>query len=226
MTIDDQIKNLTKQLYPTGRVWRIIPNSVKEKFINGLLASEIRAYNDAVSIRDSAIPDNANFSVDDASAWEVRLGLPDGTGIDLADRMKAIVVQLNWPGTNPAKGAVDYIQGVLNAAGYNVCVHENLTQQTYAQFAGINLVRHKPTLLHGQQRHGFLTSKGIIVANSIDPKVDDSFNVGDYSDTVFIGGCPAGTFVNIPLAQQTAFRQLILKIKPVNITALLLVNFV
>src|SRR6478736_2299382 len=110
MAVDDKIKALTKQLYPTGRVWRINPNSIKEKFVNGLLASEIRAYNDGVSILDSTIPDNPNFTVDDASAWEKRLGLPDGTGLSLADRIKAILVQLNWPGTNPAKGAADYLQ--------------------------------------------------------------------------------------------------------------------
>lgn len=519
MAIDDQIKALTKQLYPTGRVWRINPNSVKEKFINGLLASEIRAYNDAVSILDSTLPDNPNFTVDDAAAWEIRLGLPDGSALSLSDRIKAIEVQLNWPGTNPAKGAEDYIQAELQAAGYNVCVHENLflsaggawtlgtipsdpsdfaqdiifanglfitggfatgtiltspdgiswttiatvgististicfgagiyvasnlsgqfyssvdlvnwtlratiatiqtwkiifagTQfvasntnnannvlatspdgitwtsrtgttnsqwqgiayngsiyvmvsadshamsspdgitwtsrtipigtykaviyangifvavglhvvatspdgitwtsrtpaasnywysitwdnnsfttvaisgtgnrvmtspdginwtigitpeddfwqaivfgnntlvavggkapgnspisamystggsyyhKTYAQFAGTGLVRHINTLLHGQQRHGYLSRKGVIVANSVDPSVDDSFDIGDGSDTIFIGGCPPGTFINIPKSQETAFRQFILKIKPVNITVLLLVNFV
>jgi len=522
MAIDDKIKALTKQLFPTGRVWRINPGSIKEKFVNGLLASEIRAYNNAVSILDSSLPDNPNFTVDDASAWEKRLGLADGTGIPLNQRMDAIKVQLNWPGTNPAKAALDYIQDVLQAAGYNICVHENLfitpgitwtlysgtslntwtsiayggglfvavassggnqvmtspdgitwtartaaennswssiaygnglfvvvsetglhkvmtspdgitwtartdiggswesvtygaglfvavsssggptpvmtspdgitwtgrastgsiwrsitygnslyvaiasggpTQvmtspdgitwtdrtasssnnwvsvtyggglfvavsnsgvgnrvmsspdgitwtsrasaadndwsaitygnglfvavsnsgagnrimtspdgitwtiqnspadnswscivygnslfvaaavtgypnnvmrgtfgsyfyKTYVQFANTGLVRHISTLLHGQQRHGYLSRSGIIVANSVDPSVDDSFDPGDYSDTIFIGGCPAGTFVNIPKEQETAFRQLILKIKPVNITVLLLVNFV
>jgi len=485
MTIDDQIKNLTKQLYPTGRVWRINPNSVKEKFTNGLLASEIRAYNDGVALLDSILPDNANFSVDDAAAWEKRLGLPDGTGLSLADRIKAILVQLNWPGTNPAKGAIDYLQSVLQAAGFNVCAHENLfssagiaewilrstptsnnnawrsiafgnglfvavasggsvmtspdgitwtsrtasiassweaitfgnglfvavasasagnqvmtspdginwttrsssanaglfaiafgnntfvavSQQsggvqaitspdgitwtnrtvaaantwqsitygnglfvavsqnaaggprimtspdgitwtsqvpannnttqavtygnglfvvvcqsgagnrvmvssdgvnwisqisaadntwwavcfgnnifvaisqsgfpnnvmtsgggyfykTYADFAGNAATRHITTLLHGQQRHGFISSKGIIIANSVDPSGDDNFDIGDGSDTIFIGGCPPGTFINIPKAQEAAFRQLILKIKPVNVTVLLLVNFV
>lgn len=515
MAIDDRIKALTRQLYPTGRVWRINPNGIKEKLINGTLASETRAYNDAVSILDSALPDNANFTADDASAWEARLGLPDGTGTPLDQRMDAIKVQLNWPGTNPAKGSADYIQATLQAAGFNTCVLENLfytpagswtnsslpavnnviaqallfannkfivatevagniytssdgiswgsliatvgaqvetisfgaglyvtgntngqmysspdlitwtlratltnvavhriifaggqfigvsrdsthnliatspdgitwtarttpmasdwrsvayngslyvavsfggkvmtssdgitwtlgscpasqwtgvafgngifvatgtgaamtspdgttwtartaasgaayyslvygsnlfvavalgtdtmtspdgitwtlsaaTQnslwtalafgnntfvgagynnsthlmvamystsggyyhKTYSQFAGTDFVRYKSTLQYGQQNYGMLSKKGVIVANSVDPSVDDSFDIGDGSDTIFIGGCPPGTFINIPKSQETAFRQLILKIKPVNITVLLLVNFV
>lgn len=102
--------------------------------------------------------------------------------------------------------------------------------KTYSDFAGSGLVRHISTLRHGQQRHGPLQTNvgggGIIIANSVDPNGDNAFDVGDYSDTIFVGGCPPGTFINIPKAQETAFRQMILKIKPVNVTVLLLVRFV
>ena len=98
--------------------------------------------------------------------------------------------------------------------------------KTYAQFAGTDSTRYSGTLQYGQQNYGMLRKKGVIVANSVDPNVDDNFDIGDGSSTIFIGGCPPGTFINIPKSQETALRQLILKIKPANITVLLLVNFI
>jgi len=129
MAIADKILNLTKQLYSTGRAVRIFFQSILEKLHIGLGASEARAYQDAVSILDSALPDNSNFAVDDATAWEGRLGLITNNAVSLSNRILAIKRKMNHPGTIKARQNYLYVQGQLQAAGFNVYVFENVNLQ-------------------------------------------------------------------------------------------------
>lgn len=66
MNIFQKLQILTKSLYPTGRAFKMPYNGFFEKLNNGLIASEERAYNDFVSVLYSVLPDNANFTTDDA----------------------------------------------------------------------------------------------------------------------------------------------------------------
>lgn len=121
----EKIFNLTKKLFPKGRAFSIVTGSVKEKVFNVLAQSEADAYNDAVSILDQILPDNPNFSTYDAGEWERRLGLITNDFVTLDDRKLAIQRKMNHPGTIPARQHFKYIEGQLQAAGFNVSVTEN-----------------------------------------------------------------------------------------------------
>ena len=64
------------------------------------------------------------------------------------------------------------------------------------------------------------------VANNIVDVKDYPFPIGSFRNTFYVCGNPVGTYANVPLAQHDQFRQLILKTKPVQTIALLLINYV
>jgi hypothetical protein len=232
MAIVDQILALTKQLLPTGRAFRVPYNGYFEKLLNGLHASEARAYQDALSILDSALPDNDNFSTDDAAQWEKRLGLITNTAVDLADRKLAIKRKMAHPGLIPARQNYLYVQGQLQAAGFNVYVYENIFPGYFGNVTKTMDEWKVPSefqygqIRYGQQNYGPDYTQ-TLVANNIDEALDASFDVGaTLRSTFFIGGSPEGTKADVPLIRKDEFRQLILKLKPTQMVAYLLIEYV
>ncbi len=125
--LSQKLLDLTRQLYPTGRAFKMPKDGDLEKLhvaSNEILA---QAYEDSLSVLNSILPDNAEFSTSDASDWERRLGLITDENISLEDRKLAIKRKMNHPGTIPARQHYLYLQGQLQATGFNVFVHENLT---------------------------------------------------------------------------------------------------
>lgn len=222
---------LSRQLYPTGRAWKMPFGGFLEKLHLGLAVSEERAYLDAVAIHYSILPDNDNFTVDDAIDWERRLGMVPSSA-SLADRKAAIIRKLNSPGRNPAKGNFMWIEEQLQLAGFNVFVYENrfsgatmtpldLTDGSYP----ITVEIQHGDFEHGEVNHGVAyTNK---VANNIDERKDLFFSVApNLRSTFYIGGNPLGSFADVPLVRKDEFRQLILKLKPCQTVAFLFVHFV
>lgn len=123
--IVDKILKLTKQLYPKGRAFKIPENGWYYRLHKGLAQSEARVYNEALGVLDSILPDNDNFTAQDATDWERRLGLIDGTGVPLADRKAAIRRKMNHPGNVKPRENWMFIQSQLQLAGFNVWIHEN-----------------------------------------------------------------------------------------------------
>lgn len=126
MSYFDKIVKLTKQLYPTGRAWKMPFNGFFEKLENGLALSDARFYEDCKLTQDSFMPDNDNFSIQDCRDWERRLGLFTNEATPIADRKLAIKRKMAYPGINPARGSAKYIESQLQAAGFSVYVHENM----------------------------------------------------------------------------------------------------
>lgn len=236
MAVIDKIKALTLQLLPTGFAFRVKIGSNFDKLIDGLNASEARAFADALSILDSAIPDNVNFTADDATAWEIRLGLISNSLVPLSDRKLAIQRKMNHPGTIPARQNFHYLEGQLQAAGFNVFVYENRFPDGFGGY-----VTKTPTLFsllpyplgpvqHGEIQHGDAQHGGGFygnkVVNHIEQSLDDPFYVGlNYRSTFFIGGSTPGSWTTVDFNRKDEFRQLILKIKPVQTVGFLLINF-
>lgn len=125
MAVIDRIKKLSKSLFPTGRAFKMPVGGSFEKLMSGLAASEERAYEDALSILDSAIPDNDNFTEEDAAQWERRLGLIVGSGT-LEQRKQAIIRKMNHPGIVKARQHRLFLETQLQAAGFEVGVIENI----------------------------------------------------------------------------------------------------
>jgi hypothetical protein len=227
--------NITKQLYPTGRVFRMADNSFLRKLHEGLAQSEKRAYDDALSTLDSALPDNNNFTADDATAWEHRLGLITNEAVPLADRKAAIIRKMNHPGTVPARENYRFLELQLQLAGFNVYVFENRFHDGFGgyftkspeEFSGetFDTVQYGDPPQYGDAQYG--DSIYNLVVNSLDENVDASFNIGDnLKSTFFIGAMYPGEFADVDAERKDEFRQLILRIKPVQTVGILLVNYI
>ena len=228
------IKNLHFRFYPKGRAFNMPEGSTFKKINAALAASEDRALVAAHEILNQILPDNQQFSEDDALAWENRLGLAVNTSLTLEVRKTAILRKMQFPGTVKARQSFLYMQKQLQLAGFDVYLHENrfpagggnYQSMPYTAFAGVsgNAV-HSPLVQHGQVNHGEGSAK--VVANSVDAEEDQGFNINaNLERTFFIGGQVPGSFVNIPASREVEFRQMILRLKPVHTIAYILVNYV
>jgi hypothetical protein len=232
--IGDKILKLTRQLYPTGRAWKLPFFGYFEGLHKALAVSEAQAYEDAVSILYSILPDNSNFTSDDATDWERRLGLITNLATPLASRMLAIKRKMQAPGVNPAKGHYLNLEKQLQDAGFNVYVHENIIYNYPTGFSQYNPVTLNANISsqvqHGDHQHSDVQS-GIyinsVIANSIYNSVDVGFNVGsNLRSTFFIGGSVLGTYANVTASREQEFRQLILNIKQVQTVGYLFINYI
>lgn len=233
MSTHQKILQITEQLYPTGRAFRMHPEGYRYGLHSALGFSEAQAYEDAASILFSLIPDNDGFTAEDASDWERRLEINSNPSTPLVDRKKAILRKMAAPGINPAKGHYLYLQSQLQAAGFDVYVHENLfplypsgyeNQAPNSYYGNTNFIE----LLHGEQQHGGIQSPYYdnIVVNSIYQSVDNAFNPGGLQCTFFIGGQTLGTYANVLASREQEFRQLVLSLKQVQAAGLLFINYI
>src|SRR5690606_15271833 len=101
MSVVDKFLRLSKQLMPTGRAFRAPVFGNMEKLHLANARSEGRFYEDATSVLWSILPDNINFTADDAADWERRLGLITNLAVPLADRKLAIMRKISAPGNVP-----------------------------------------------------------------------------------------------------------------------------
>jgi len=229
------IVKLSRQLYPTGRVFKMAAGSFFEQLNKGLAQSEVRAYNDLLSVFDSLIPDNDNFSDDDATVWERRLGLITNTSVSLADRKAAIIRKMQYPGNIPARLNYRFLEKQLQDAGFNVFVHENrfpdgmggyTTQNPLDLTGGVGAVSPQyGQFQYGQFQYG--SYYGNMVVNRIEENLDKNFSIGtNLRRTFFIGGSILGDFTTVPLNRKSEFRQLILKTKATDTVGFLFINYI
>lgn len=225
-----------------------------DKLHEGLKVSEVAAYDYGQAILFSILPDNDNFTEDDATLWEQRLGLISNSSVSLSDRKAAIARKMNHPGDILARASAGYLQQQIQLAGFtDVYVYDNTDGLTIEQFLSYSssIVQSGQrqsgqfqsasvysvysgcfiTVQSGQQQSGQFQSgqKNYCdkIANEIDQYQDQSVLVGgDYRSTFFIGGSTLGSFADIPASRKEEFRQLVLKLKRVNKIALLLINYV
>lgn len=227
----DKLVQQAKQLYPTGRAFKMPFDSDFLKFTKAICRSEERFNNDAFLLLSSFLPDNDNFTTDDATDWERRLGLIDGSLNTLAARKAAITRKLNAPGINPAKGHYLNLERELQLAGFNVFVYENIPAIAASSFAGAATLGGITTKIqYGQKQYGqinygvYYTNK---IANNIDENLDMDFSLGgSYKSSFFIGGDALNGWVaGVPLTRKKEFRELILKIKQVQSIGFLFINY-
>lgn len=234
MELTDAILKLSRQLYPTGRAFRFPVGGDLEKMHKGLAVSEAKAYQDALGILNSILPDNDFFTAQDAADWERRLGLITNEAVSLTDRKAAIKRKMNHPGVVKARQHYLYIQGQLRAAGFDVYVHENRFPDGmggYVSYDPLSIVgTSKETafqhgdLQHGDFQHG--SSFNAIIANHIDEAKDKIFDIPSYESTFFIGASYLGVYASVDKNRKDEFRQLILKLKPVQMVGFLFINYV
>ncbi len=256
MGFQEKILKLTRQLYPKGRAFLMPKDEYLEQLHNGLAVSEAQFYEDSLSTLDHILADNANFTADDATIWESRLGLITNTSLSLSIRKAAILRKYNHPGTIPARQNWEFLQNQLQAAGFDLYVHPNATPQTLAAVLGISAgvgqmgqnqlddaqlgsvyaiysSFYEQVQLNDLQMGfgGFQLNQPLgfnqTVANYIDYQKDVHFVLGGtVKNCFFIGGSTFGSFANVDSTRREELRQLILRIKPVESVAYLLVNYI
>lgn len=220
---------LAKDLYPTGRAWIIPENSNFENLHKAIDTSFARLILDAKATIDSTLPDNDGFDEDDAKIWEYRLGLITNVLIPLEDRRQAILRKLAYPANVQPRQHPFYIESQLQAAGFDVYVHENTKPyRTPSDILALSLtnVQHGGDTQHANStQHGSGTFE--VIANSLDP--DEVFNIGGNDKlwaTFFISGVNIEDIAQVPLERQKEFRELVLKLKPAHTVAFTLVNYI
>jgi len=110
----------------------------------------------------------------------------------------------------------------LQIAGFAVYVHENRDQVKPAIYGLFN---------YGQANYG---STGVlptysICANHVIESRDADFDTGEPDNEnflFFVGGSTLGTRADVPENRKNEFRELLLKLKPGNMAALLLIDYI
>lgn len=231
--MEEILLKLSKQLFPTGRAFKIPENSIFEKFIKALVISENKVISDANSLMFGLLPDNDNFSEFDCNLWEKRLGLITNLGLDLETRKQAIVRKLNYPSNIKPRNAKEYIEYNLRQAGFDVYVDENyigtfssVERASRPSDFGVSPLQNQlGDFSHGVYNHGSQFMSKCV--NHIDENLDNGFDVGgNKMNCFYIGDFTLGTFANVPLTRKDEFRQLILRLKPTNLVAYLFVNYI
>lgn len=222
----DLFSNLTRQLYPTGRVWWLKKNSIFDKFHQAIDRSFIRVVNDANSTIDSVFPDNSNFNIQDCDLWEYRLGLISNPLLSLETRRANILRKMAYPIGIKARQHHLFIENQLRLAGFDVYVHPNLPPyQTPSDIIEVSLInaQHGGTNQHGLGSvHGTLGFD--VIANS--DLANESFSVGsNLWSTFFIGGENLGDIAIVPEIRLQEFKELVLKLKPAHLVAYTFINY-
>jgi hypothetical protein len=233
MTIQEKILTLTRQLYPRGRAFWMPKGGFFEKMHEGLSLSEARAYQDALSVLDSAIPDNDNFTAEDATQWERRLGLITNPAVLLSNRKLAITQKMAHPGDIYGRQHYLFLERELRSAGFNVYVHENIFDDGMGGFEARTpeevtgdtfLTSEHGVIEHGDPEHDAVIYP--IIANNLDSDLDSTFEFGNLRATFFIGGETVGVYADVDSNRQVEFRQIILRVKPTHMVGFLLINYI
>lgn len=243
MATEDKIKKLFKQLYPTGQAFQIPQDGVKQKLHDAIASIDADAFDDSLATLDVILADNDSFTDDDADQWAIRLGLTFDESTTLADKKAAILRKYNHPGTIPARQNYGYLQDALQDAGFDVYVHENIFSDGLGGFetrTPMELLGESAPLIIGLWEHGDGAEFGAIehgtfetgsvypdcIANYIDYLKDYFFNVGDnLRNTFIISSEYPEFFADVPEIRRKEFRELVLRIKPVQTVGFCFINW-
>ena len=183
------------------------------------------------------LPDNPYFTIADCHDWYRRLGIYDSGLVSMAEMMAAIRQRMSFPITPLNKQNYLFIQGQLQAAGFNVNVYENrfasgrtfITKTPAEIYTGAYPLAEYGSFEYGDTEYG--TGEGAdgitVCANYLEPAADATLVVTNYRSTFFIAD-PSGitNFASIPVGRETEFRQLLIKLKPIHTVGYLAVNFI
>jgi hypothetical protein len=233
-SLSSYLLQLAVQLYPTGRAFYMLKESIKEKLHNAINISFIRFIDDANFTIDSCFPDNDNFSIEDCRLWEYRLGMISNEALDTQIRKEAIKRRMSRGRNVKARQHINYLQYQLQSAGFDVYLHENGFIES-----GVLVYKKPQEILYLQPenvQHGGTTQHGIgvqhggvnaeVIANSYKP--NEIYSVADENlyATFFIGGETLGASTEVALNRQEEFRELVLKLKPAHLVAFTFINYV
>lgn len=222
-----------RQLYPTGRAYKIPEGSNYELLHDAINESVYKYLDDVKSIYDTLLPDNDNFTEEDAAIWEKRLAIT-ASG-DLEQRKDNIGRKLNYPNNTLGRQSLVYIQDQLQRAGFNIYVHQNKFDDGMGGFTTINpgdgtgsYTQHGLGV-HGISSHG---STGFpyesIVANYVNKALEYApiFTPTQLKATFFVGDQTFPNTASVSAERENELRKLLLTLKPQQMVVYLLVNYI
>lgn len=219
-------------LYPTGRAWDMPSGSNFSNLHAAFNDSFLQVAQDAFATLDNTFPDNENFDANDADIWEYRLGIPYNSALTLDQRRQAIYRKIAFPQNIKARQHYLYIQDMLNLAGFNVKVYENiyfdggghLYQKTPQEVLNVAVQVAQfgpPSQFGGGMQFGGGGYQ--VIANSDAREVYTTGGI--LWPTFFIGGDPIGSTAVIEKSREKEFRTLVLKLKPAHTVAFIFVTY-
>jgi len=236
-----ELSNLVNELYPTGRAFYKPKGGTFDLLHDAINLSFLRFVKKYRNLIDASIPDNENFTADDASFLEFKYGLIDGTGNDLELRKSSLRRKMGHPNNIKGRQSKNFIEDQLRISGFNVRVFENTP--TFASVGigsvtsnipiyktpgeigaeAVESTQHGEETQHGEGSfHGGVTFE--VIANKID--ANESYGVGsNLWASFFICGENLGENAVIPESRRREFRELVLKLKPAHLAAYIFVNF-
>lgn len=225
----DILRDLTIKLYPTGRAWSMPENGNLRNMHDAINLSFARLIDSCRLSLDSFFPDNENFSSDDATLWEYRLGLITNHDLDLELRKSAIKRKMGYPGNTKTRQSLSWIENQLRLAGFDVYLHANSKPyKTPNEVASISVTttQHGGVTQHGNStQHGGISFD--VIANSFG--ANENYSIGGDDNlwsTFFIGGLNFGDTASVPESRLKEFKELVLKLKPAHLVAFTLINYV
>lgn len=227
MSTKNKLNKLTRQLYPTGKAFNYSDDSTMFKLHDGLNDGIEDVINDSKSLLDSIFPDSDGFTIEDVRLWEYNLGIISNEDLPLQTRKDAVLRKITHPNNIKPRQHKLFIQDQLQKAGFGVYVHENTyPYQLPSEVAPVTLgvtQMGDDTQMGDTTRMGSISYK--VVANKIG--IDESYIVGPDNiwATFFIGAEIKGNFASLPKVNETALRELVLKLKPTHTVAYLFIQF-
>ena len=220
--------NLSSDLYPTGRAWRMKECSSFENLHKGLNLSSARLVLDGMDTIETTLPDTFKFGITDIRLWEYRLGLISNESTIITDRRAAVLRKLGFPSNIKARQNAYYMTTQLRKAGFNVSVHENTIP--YRTPEEIINIEGEETQHGGTTQHGDNTTHGAgnydVIANSVEPAED--YAIGGEENlwaTFYLANVKISQYATVPAAREREFRELVLKLKPAHTVAFTFINY-
>lgn len=222
MSSENDILKLQKQFLPTGRAFKVPRNGNFEKLLSAKAIEYSNAINDNADLLNKIIPDNEEFTENDAAKWESVLGIY-GSGEDsLTNRKSAILRKMRFPSGAKGRQHKKYLEGQLRAANFDVRVYEYNDVKGY-----FSNQEHSLNTQHSYQTtHGgglVIPFYHSIVANFLnaEDETDVQPTINNLPTVFWIAGETFNEFANIPPFRLTEFRNVILTIKPNHTVAFL-----
>ncbi len=205
------------------------------RLLRATAATQAQAWDDIYQILWDILPDNNNFTQDDANDWYRRLGLYNSGLVSLPDMKLAIAQAQSFPFVPLNKQTAGYIQQQLQAAGFNVYVYKN----KFSDGMGGFITKTPDDILGAASEAAYMDEfyldesylnedfYGTKIVQYIEEDKDAAFDVGaNWKATFYIAGATIGTFADVPIGRKIEFRQLILKLKRLQMCGFLFVNYV
>lgn len=216
-----------------------VSGGILHRLHEGIAAVQDDLWSDSLSILDSVLADNPNFTIDDARDWYRRLGIYDSGLVLLPDMMLAINQKLNYPGEMIyGRSTRAFIEKQLRDAGFDVYVYEN----RFLDGMGGYITRTPSDILGISAGIAMLGSfelgevelaetwgmAGItLCVNYLEEDKDALFSIGaNYRSTFYVAGATVDAFASVSVDRKTEFRQLLLQIKPAQTVGICFINYV